>query len=1093
MKLSIKKIFTLSILFAALVITLVSCSGIKKDASPVDATKITYDGKTVKWEAAENAVSYLITINNLSEAPAPTTAYGYNAKKTDDTVTVTIKSVGENGKEAAPAARSFSRLATITQIEFDAEGVMTWESIDGASSYIVEVNGQAKETAETRWDEFEVGKTNRVRVRATTSDGSTFSDFSQEQSRTYLAAPTNIRYDGVNLSWNGSGQYATNGYEVYIDGSLYQSGVRATSLAYATQSTFKVEIKALGEGGNSPRVFASPLSDEVTFTFLGLVEDLTVDNGVLVWSEIEGAEAYDVKYGTTVKRVKENKFNLEAGKNYTVQVKPVLEDGSTFFSDYSLEKIVYVLKAPVIQWTNYDLSDGEAKGNIHWDLVTGEVSGYKVYVSFKGVEGVDTHEYSYDFGESQKDFQYAFLETGTYTVRLQTIADTTSGTHFDSVPSAPLEVVRLAAPKATSLKVTSDPDVLALGFKVSFESTALGTTTGYRLYRDTNVIQDSRIESFEVNRTDIIETTDTDGDTINYSIQTLGNGNVNSVGGRNVVYLSSLLENNCPFEIEVMATPTNLEFSGYELRWNGTGSDGYYVEFNGKHTEKNPVYSLANIEAGVTGDLTVTTRGDGAKVLPSNPSESKTVQRLVAPTNIRVGVTGQTQGSDGNEGKLYWDEVLHANSYEVQFGNDSAPIDSTNVDSVYKYVTTTGTAISMRSVANYELDGTYYITSPFSSTFQMIRFTAPTFGATKIQNGKLMWNRPTNTNVDVYAPTYVIYNEALLTFNNTPGLSEFDIYEHFEGGSDYTLYVQAIGDGKNYINSEKSDPVQFYLLKTPVVKRTAGGYEWMGVANASSYIVSVEGVKVAEIPHDGVHNYTWNLDLSKFDQVNKTFKVTVQAIGNNNDIVSSKPAEIDQFVQKASTPEFTVGYSEEHYDKNGNIVVTITKESNYTLGYYYTVGGALRSEVISELTYNYNPNATGSYTVRVAAAGGVFDDQGTLYIASDEAEQAIILLSNPAWKTMTMDGQAKFNSVSGAAKYSVTVSYLDAEDQLKTVTFNNALKTEFTLSDIVTSDGFIITTESYVSIEITAVGTITSTGAVVISSVPTVYKNPNMA
>jgi len=222
MKLSIKKIFTLSILFAALVITLVSCSGIKKDASPVDATKITYDGKTVKWEAAENAVSYLITINNLSEAPAPTTAYGYNAKKTDDTVTVTIKSVGENGKEAAPAARSFSRLATITQIEFDAEGVMTWESIDGASSYIVEVNGQAKETAETRWDEFEVGKTNRVRVRATTSDGSTFSDFSQEQSRTYLAAPTNIRYDGVNLSWNGSGQYATNGYEVYIDQVLEQ-------------------------------------------------------------------------------------------------------------------------------------------------------------------------------------------------------------------------------------------------------------------------------------------------------------------------------------------------------------------------------------------------------------------------------------------------------------------------------------------------------------------------------------------------------------------------------------------------------------------------------------------------------------------------------------------------------------------------------------------------------------------------------------------------------------------------------------------------------------------------------------------------------
>jgi len=1091
MKLSIKKTIVLSFLFAILAFSLISC-GSSKQADPVDGTKISYDGKTIKWEAPKNAVSYLISVNGLSEVSTVSTSYGYNVRKTDDSVTVQIKSVGENGTPTDPAGRTFTRLATITNIEFDSNGVMSWEAVDGASGYIVEVNGTAHETTETNWSEFVVGQTNKARVKPITSDGSTFSDFSAEVTRNYLAAPTNIKYDGVMLSWNGSGVYATNGYDIYINNALYQSGVKYTSLQYnANNESFDIQIMALGDTGTNPRTFASPLSEVTRFSFLGLIEDLDVENGMLTWSPIEGASAYKVKFGTTERTVNDTKFALEAGRDYTIQVKPIIDDGSTFFSNYSAEKFIHVLKSPVLEWTNYDLSDGEARANIHWNLVNGAVTGYYVVVEFTPHDqpNSDPKVYEFNFGETNKDFPYAFTEAGNYIVKVQTIADPSTGRYFNSAYSSPIEVVRLSAPDSESINVTSSANYLANGFKVTFKKVT--GAYGYKLYRDTAEIDQQSNELFDVKRSDIIELTDTDGDKINYSIQSIGNGNLSSIGGRNIVYVSSLRSNDAPFEITVMPTPTQLEFSGEAFKWLAVANanDGYFVSFNGGHEVKVEEYLLTNLNAGDGGEIYVVTRGDGHQVLPSPASETKNVYRLTAPTNIRVGVVGQTYDSTGNEGKLLWDEVLNANSYQVQFGNVDVPVDANTIDSIYDYISTNATSISMRSVGNYELGGTYYVTSPFSPTMQMIRYLAPTFPATVIQNGTLLWNAPANTNVNVYTPTYVIYDEDLYTFNGEKGLSQMSIYDQFEGGYDYTLYVQAIGDGVSYINSPKSDPISFTLLATPEVTRIDGGYQWYGVPNATKYQVFVEGEKVAEYTHVGVSTpYTWNLDLSKFPSTNKNYKIEVQAIGDNNRIVSSKPFEIQQYVLKASSPEFTLDYSEAHYDINGEIIVNITTESNYTLGYYFTVGGALRSDIISDLEYRYATHATGQFTVKVQAAGGIFDGQGTLYIASDPVEHPIILLTSPAINGINRDGVVSYGAVTYATNYHIVVSYLDEGGQLQTLEFDNDNKTTFTLG---LGKCAAAKMSNYQKIEIYATGQSTISGAKVVDSLPGVYVRPH--
>ncbi len=1024
-----KKLFNTvkSISFVVVLVALVLLVGcnkvsnaLSKDASPVDPTSIKYDGKTFTWSQAENATKYKIVVNSLSPITVTGTTYGYSAKTTDSTVTVTITSVSSSDKEAESAARTFTRLDKVTNITFDIYGVMSWDDVPNATSYLVNINGKETEVATTQFDEFVVG-TNNIQVRAITSDGSTFSEYSQVVKKTFLAAPTNIKYDGSLLSWNGSGSYATNGYEVYINNALYETTQGSgTSLRYeANSSTFEVYVIALGDVTATNRsVFSSKESETVTFTYLPAISQINVVNGELVWEEVEGAQAYEIKLNGTPTTTTEPKKAISAGTRYDVQIKAILKDGSTFFSDYSATKSVYVLRNPEILWNDsYDLSDGVEKENIYWDTVIGDVNGYTVKVVKRTVNGNDEQEY--DFDATQKSFRYAFGEVGDYEVSVKAVADKNAG-NYDSAYSTPIYVTRCAAPRETGVNyITSTPDNLKDGFTVSFMS--VSGAQAYQLYKEGSTINGQLSTNTQIVVKDIVEENNSDAATINYAIQTVGKGLV-TAGGKTYVYLSSLRSQDLTFQIYVLSTPTHVEYNGYNITWDANvNATSYGVKTSTVADSGTSSYSLKNLLPG-TYQISICSKGNGGTTLASNYTAPQKVTRLQAPTNIRVGTSA-------NEGVLMWDDVLNANSYQVYFGNDDNPVDASTTDSIDQYISTAGTAVSMVAIANqFGPDGTYYVTSEHSQTVQLIKFTQPSFNQQAyIQNGKLHWNKPSNINAQVFAPSYYVYDQEHYKYNSEPQAEEFNLYESdMIGGNSYTLTVKAIGDGTHYINSAESDPISFFLLETPTVTRVDGGYQWRGVVNATQYVVAVDGVEVYRVAHTTAGaDYMWEVDLSKFPNVNKAYTITVQAVSNAAGTVDSRPATLQQVVKKATTPEIATSYDHDYYDENGLITITVTKESNYKTGYLYSVGGSTAPQKTTDTSYSYCPHSIGKFTLKVHSCGGQFDSEGVLYLDSDDVTTQINLLAAPSNININKDGQISWKSVSEAIGYDLVITLSD--------------------------------------------------------------------
>ena len=1072
------------VVVASILFFTVGCEkkGKAKEAKPVDATTIQYDGKVFTWSASENAAKYNVVVNSNPSVMVVDAKFAYSAKTSDESITVTITALNSEDKAATDSQRTFTRLATILEsnIRFDDEGVMSWDAVENATGYIVKVNGQEKTVNVTEFNDFIAGTTNNIQIRPISSDGSTFSDFSKQINKVFLGAPTNIRYDGSILTWRGSGSYATYGYEVYINGNLeYTAQGTTTSYNYDAQnSSFDVEIRALGDSSDNKRVFASPMSAKVDFTYLPAITTLRVEDGVLVWDKVDEAQGYVVDVNGAIQNVTDTKYPLSAGVSYSLKVKPVLNDGSTFFSDFSQTFTAVVLRKPDIHWNDsYDLSDGVAKENIYWDTVTGQLTGYMVKI-VKDIDGVkQTEELPYD--ATQKSLLHAFAQAGTYEVSVKAVADKTANM-YDSAYSNTITVVRLSAPRGNGSNfITSVPNDLSKGFTVSI--LGVSGARAYQVKREGVAITGQLSTDTSINITDIVESNNVEAVNINYSIQTIGRG-IQTIGGKQYVYVNSLASEDLTFMINVLATPTNIALEGYEVTWDANNNArSYTVKMASAVTAPNNKYSFENIAAG-TYQLQVCANGDGGTTLASAYSTQQKVVRLAAPTNIRVGTSS-------NEGVLFWDPVLNAKSYQVFFGNDDNPVDVNSTDSIDQYISTQGTAISMIAVANqYGTDGTYYVTSAHSQTFQIIKFTAPTYNPSAfIEDGRIYWTKPSNVNSQIYAPSYEIYDTLGYKYNSEPQSETFNVYnagtdsQGLVGDSSHTITVKAIGDGTHFINSPESQPITFWLLGTPVVSRVEGGYEWLPVTNATEYVVKVDGVEVKRITHvSGTTKYMWNVDLSKFPQTNKDYTITVQAISNAAATVDSKPAVLLQRVAKASTPEFEVSYSAAYYQENGEVILNVTQESNHCIGYLFSVGGADAPSAQTSLTYRYMTHSVGTFQVKVHACGGVFDDNDVLYLDSDDAVKQIILLAGVSNITMSQDGMISWNQPGGATKYKITLTIKGEADPVVYTTQGKV--GSITLNTI--RQG--LTNDQVTTITIQAVG-----GVGIVDSAPVTWNNPN--
>lgn len=447
-----KKIFLILFSIIAVVagaLALSACSKVE-DMLYSAPENIAYDGQYITWSKTEGANHYTVSIDGGDAARSNSTTYAYAST---DTFEVTVTAVFDNSEKSTSV--TFKPLATIENITVSDNGEVSWDAVSGANAYSVSVNGAAQNVTDTRITTLPEGS-NRVKVKPIVSGDNTFySSFSQEINVYIYGVPTNVKYDGTTVTWTGS----SASYDVTINGVSKE--VKGNNFAYNSENKdFTVEVKALGN--HTSTYDSKSVSEE--FHYLDAVTEIFVEDGIIKWNAINGAEGYKLKIGGVVQKasVTATQYeNISSGRSQDVAVMPYNESGN-YFSSWSAEKTVYILDTPVVSWNNDLELDGEANNNLTWNAVNA-ADGYTARLIKDG----GTPEIS-TYSDVQRAFSRAYASVGKYTIEIKANAASGSTDYYDSKYSAPITVERLAAPKAVDSNfIVSARDNLASGFTVN--------------------------------------------------------------------------------------------------------------------------------------------------------------------------------------------------------------------------------------------------------------------------------------------------------------------------------------------------------------------------------------------------------------------------------------------------------------------------------------------------------------------------------------------------------------------------------------------------------------------------------------------------
>lgn len=967
---------------------------------------------TLSWSPVSGAESYEISFDDGVNQTTNTVKSNQVKFTTDaEQFSFSITAKGSLHKDSPTVSATFIRLESDIVLSVDENGLITWDPVDDATGYSVSVDGKESDVITDTEYTVKEGAKHTVKVKPVKANSQTtyyYSFWSDSVSVRLLGSvqPKNIKYEDGKITWTKVANAV--GYRVTIDGE--EDEVPTNEYSYTGGDSFDVTVQALGDGNT---YYNGAVSDAKSFIYLPVVERIWIDDdGNLVWDKIEKATGYSVKVNNNSqpKKVNECKYTgLSAGVSYTISVMPTGSAADAeYFSSWSEPTSVYILEAPVVEWTaGLDVSGEDAANALHWNIING-AEGYGYRLTTPGTNGQAGEVVEDTLGSDQNFFGHAFNEVGTYKFEVKALGEDGNGV-YDSAYSQAYTIIRLAAPSRPS--VTSNPESLAEGFAVSFSPVA--NARQYRLYKDrTETNYTTTTPQFRVT-TDIVEETNTGEIEIAYNIRSVGYTET----ARKTVVLSSMLDNvsesGAGFTVTVLATPQDTTIDGYEYSFTGVpGTSNYNLQISGQN---NPITSesvdLNRLISTGTSQVKVCAMGNGKEVLASTFSTSIEIQRLNAPTGIKISV-------DQSDGVLSFDGDNRADSYQATFTGRSEPLTVDTTTNVKEYIHETATIVVMYSVANrfYDPQETvYYMTSVASNDYTFLKLSAPT--NINFDNDHMTWNKPGNLGTSSFTPTYNIYNGSNGVLDNGSGFTGNSYpLSTLEGGKIYSFGIVAVGDGVQFINSDMANSRSITKLETPtlVVNTTDFCYEWESVASASNYALTIDGEIVKTDIHQSGTKYTYT---PHYDSLGNNHYVTLQALGNNGETtVSSSLEEYQQNVAQLQTPAFEYKYSSDCYSVDGKITVNITKETDYPNGYFYTIGTA--SHFSEATTYEENPNTSGIITISVYARGGSFDEAGTYYVDSQSAATVTLnLLGKPNNIDVNQDGVITWGRVTGALGY----------------------------------------------------------------------------
>ena len=193
-------------------------------------TGLTYDAatETIRWNAVADAMSYVVSVGGVPEDIGNVTSYSIKDCAAGEVeFSIYPRTTGYNSPAVSTLTVAKASLAAPQGVKVNG-GTLTWEEVSGATGYTVRVNGTEQAAQSNSFDLN--GYTGEVTV-SVRADGSNPSQWSDEQTLSYLAMSGSLVYAHNTLTWNAV--IGATYYEVQVnDGAIRRiTDTGATSTA----------------------------------------------------------------------------------------------------------------------------------------------------------------------------------------------------------------------------------------------------------------------------------------------------------------------------------------------------------------------------------------------------------------------------------------------------------------------------------------------------------------------------------------------------------------------------------------------------------------------------------------------------------------------------------------------------------------------------------------------------------------------------------------------------------------------------------------------------------------------------------------------
>ncbi len=690
-----KKLWPILICFLLVVGFSFTFTGCKKDSGAKSITNLTYNGETITWSSVRNAKNYKIKINNSTNAIVSqaegTVSYRYNSNGED--FDFMIEAVIKENSDKNPTYQiRFENIGQVKGLKVE-QGALTWEALDKAEKYELMYNGDiiSSDIGTTSYP-IETGefsyKVRAVKGKAEIKDGNIpyFSIWSEPISGTVLEAPSNLTYDSEKFTWEKV--TGATSYLIKIGNEEFTSATNKYEYI-AGKEDFTVAVAAVGN--SNQKIYDSKFCEAKEYKYIEPIEGLDVVDGVLKWTASKNAVRYKIKINGIVdnQELTTNEYAaLSSGNSYRIQILPI---GSSdfYFSHWSNEITINILRSPVVSYSD---------GVIRWNQVTG-CAGYELKITKNDqvvhttAVGEETFVYEYAFEDAGDYLVYVkatSLNTGgiyeskysnayavkrlatptneqiinrpleqnqvsvTFTPSAQAssyalladgveIATITSGSTFSVDLSKMTNKTEEAVVNFQIIargSITSTGAILDCKVPLEFNVTKLATPqnlmiNGNQIFWDSVNHTSKYVLTIDGKRTEVTTSsftlTDLSAGTHSIYVQAMGNGEEVITGGfSNVLSLKKL------------ATPQNLVITNGLLTWATVADATAYKVVLGTETYNADATSFdlhgyeSYISEGRGTQISVYAIGNGADVINSDVSATKTISKYNRPSSVKV-------------------------------------------------------------------------------------------------------------------------------------------------------------------------------------------------------------------------------------------------------------------------------------------------------------------------------------------------------------------------------------------------------------------------------------------------------------------------